>query len=84
MSELGQSGLIGSLRMPGQDFAEPSPLFMGEVVVNARPTLLAPTVVGADLARLMRLDRISRADITEVYTELGGDQRDIDWDLMPK
>ena len=59
---LQDDGRVGSLfgAYGGGDFGS-LPL------ASARPTLL-----GADLVRLMRLDRIPRDDIADLYAELGG------------
>jgi hypothetical protein len=72
LTELGQVGVIGVTQKTGT-VAAPQGTFGGGDLRSLPLARLAPTSVGDDLYRLMRLDRVPEKDIADVFTELGGD-----------
>ena len=72
LTELGQAGVIGVLQDTGA-VAAPQGTWGGGDMRSLSLARLAPTPIGDDIHRLMRLDRIPRLDLIEVFAELGGD-----------
>jgi hypothetical protein len=72
LTELAQAGVIGVRQEDGSVVA-PQGTYGGGDLRSLRFLDLALTSVGNDIYRLMRLDRIPRKDLIDVYEELGGD-----------
>jgi hypothetical protein len=74
LTELGQAGVIG-IRQDDGRVASPQGTYGGGDLRSLPIAKLAPTPVGADLYRLMQLDRIPPDDLLHVFSELGGDPK---------
>ncbi|HEY8775156.1 MAG TPA: hypothetical protein VIM33_01615 [Gaiellaceae bacterium] len=72
LTELGQAGVVGVLQ-ENRSVAAPQGTMGGGDMRSLPLAKLAPTPVGADLHRLMKLDRIPHEELSNVFAELGGD-----------
>jgi hypothetical protein len=73
LAEAGQAGVIGLVQSDHTVATMPLATSGGGNLSGIPLSRLRATRVGRDLARLMRLERMPRSDVADVFAEIGGE-----------